>query len=105
MNDNIKSAIVKHQEAAALNLDLFDLRAYSAEFNLTHAEDRAEFDEKLNLKGNETIEMIFKKLAQKWAKGIRLNAVVRNYTYSVNIPTKLLYHYIAFDSSGYPLNE
>ncbi len=85
--------------------DLFDLTAYTTEFNLTLAEDRAEFDEKLNLKGTETIEMIFKKLAQKWARGVKLNVAISNYTYSVNIPTKLLYHYIAFDSSGYPLNE
>ncbi len=105
MNGNIKTTIIKHQEAAAKNLDLFDLTSYSAEFNLTHVEDRAEFDEKLNLKGNETIEMIFKKLAQKWAKGINLSVIVNNYTYSVCLPTKLLYHYIVFDSSGYPINE
>lgn len=105
MNSNIKTAIVKHQETAAKNLDLFDLSSYSAEFNLTHAEDRAEFDEKLNLKGNETIEMILKKLAQKWVKGVKLSVVVNNYTYSVILPTKLLFHYIAFDAAGYPLNE
>ncbi len=105
INSKIRAAIIKHQEAAALNLDLFDLTAYTTEFNLTLAEDRAEFDEKLNLKGTETIEMIFKKLAQKWIKGISLSVVVNNYTYSVCIPTKLLYHYIAFDAAGYPINE